>query len=63
VPHNASHQRRSGSAVSDCMRLLDEAANAEKKQEFIVLLNPNQIFGKTSECLAINQYMTYDQAQ
>jgi hypothetical protein len=44
-------------------RWLDEAANAEKKQEFIVLLNPNQIFEKTSECLAINQYMTYDQAQ
>ncbi len=42
---------------------LDEAANAEKKQEFIVLLNPNQIFEKTSECLAINQYMTYYQAQ
>jgi hypothetical protein len=26
--------------------LLDEAANAEKKQEFIVLLNPNQISQK-----------------
>jgi hypothetical protein len=45
------------------MRLLDEAANAEKKQEFIVLLNPNRIFEKTFECLAINQYMTYDQAR
>jgi len=28
------------------MRLLDEAAIAEKKQEFIVLLNPNHIFEK-----------------
>jgi hypothetical protein len=47
----------------NCKRLLDEAAIAEKKQEFIVLFKSESIFRKTSECLAISRKMAYDQAQ
>ena len=46
VPKAVTGAARMAIFWSDCMRLLDEAAIAEKKQEFIVLLNPNHIFEK-----------------